>query len=344
MLRAIRICVCLLLVFCLRSYGIQPVGDSIYSIEKITLGDLPQHVIIKGSNINDPVLLILHGGPGFPESYLFRNYNSELEKHFVVVYWDQRGAGLSYKPGIPDSTMTIPRFISDAHELVTTLKKRFHKDKIYLLGHSWGSVLGVLVVQKYPEDFYAYAGVGQGVDMETGELESYRYALRKAEEDKNTKAITELKAIEDQYQPGHPHSVDGLRMQRGWLMHYGGVVYGEQGFGKFFKNLTVPEKDLYNFDQNDEGEEFSLRTLWNQFLKVNLIKSAPELKVPVYFFLGRHDYNTPFFIAEKYFKLLKAPHKELFWFEKSGHTVPFEEPEKFDQLVISRVLQHKAGK
>lgn len=129
--------------------------------------------MIRGKTADLPVLLMIHGGPGFVESHLFRTYNKELEQHFIVVYWDQRGAGLSYDSTIPPQSMTLARIVSDANDLTDTLKRRFHKEKIYALGHSWGSAVGIYLVQQYPSDFYKYIGVGQVVDMEENEKLSF---------------------------------------------------------------------------------------------------------------------------------------------------------------------------
>ena len=135
--------------------AIASAGDSTSIPQFITLGGIPQAVLIRGLDTTNPVLLMLHGGPGFTEMALFATYNQDLEKDFIVVNWDQRGAGLSYDPSIPDSTMNIQQFVNDAHELVSWLKKRYNREKIYLLGHSWGSILGIHLTQQYPQDFYA---------------------------------------------------------------------------------------------------------------------------------------------------------------------------------------------
>jgi pimeloyl-ACP methyl ester carboxylesterase len=312
--------------------------DSISSLEKITLGRIPQTVLIRGDDTSNPVLLLLHGGPGFPEMLFFRSYNSELEKHYIVVNWDQRGAGLSYDPAIPRTTMNIPQFVSDAHELVTLLKKRFHKEKIYLLGHSWGSVLGLSLANQYPEDLYAYVGVGQVVNMLENERLSFEYTMQKALEEKNGKAIKELKAVEPRFPPDSNMAVKemlkDLHIQRDWLSYYGGAVYGERSYDKLFQGIHAKEKELYDSSQTAAGETFSMETLWPRLLSVNFIKTAPQLEVPVYFVTGRYDYNTPFVLTQQYFNLMKAPHKELIWFERSAHMMPFEEPEKFNELMI----------
>src|SRR5690606_8881641 len=164
---------------------ITAIKDSAALPRYIELGGFKLVVRIAGDDVANPILLLLHGGPGFTEMALFAEYNKDLEKEFIVVNWDQRGAGLSYAPNIPDSTMTLEQFINDAHELVTWLKTTYKKEKIYVLGHSWGSVLGVNLVQRYPEDFYAYVGVGQGVNMFDNERLSFKFTLDTAIADNN---------------------------------------------------------------------------------------------------------------------------------------------------------------
>ena len=145
--------------FCDEAGNILPA--SVALMEYVELGGLKQWICVRGESVDKPLLLILHGGPGDAEVIPFRWYNAGVEKDFIVVHWDQRGAGKSFSPSIPKDSMTIEQILSDAHELVDYLKKSFGKEKIYLLGHSWGSMLGALLASRYPEDFVAYIGMGQ---------------------------------------------------------------------------------------------------------------------------------------------------------------------------------------
>lgn len=302
--------------------------DSAGLPQYIELGGLQQAIRIGSTDTSNPVLLLLHGGPGFTEMALFAEYNKDLEKKFIVVNWDQRGAGLSYTPGIPDSTLTLQQFVNDAHELVTWLKKRYNKEKIYLLGHSWGSVLGVNLVQRYPEDFYAYVGVGQGVNMFENESLSFKFTFDTAIADKNEEAIKELKAIQKRYPPlGKAAQLEDVKVQRKWLGYYGGAIYGQQNANKIFSRIKKENNPLYNAEKAQAGNDFIFPRMLGVLMDLNLKKSAPKLEVPVYFITGRHDYNTPFTLVEDYVKMLEAPHKEIIWFENSAHWIPFEEPE-----------------
>ena len=130
-------------------------ANSIESLEAIELGKVEQWILIRGEDRTRPVLLWLHGGPGQPLMPTAHHYDAELIKHFVVVHWDQRGAGKSYDPALSPEQLSVDQFIADTYDLVQYLRQRFNVPKIYLIGHSWGSELGALTVARYPELFYA---------------------------------------------------------------------------------------------------------------------------------------------------------------------------------------------
>lgn len=319
--------------------GVQLPG-SVASLEKVNLGGVDQWILIRSESIDNPVLLFLHGGPGTSELGLLRKYNlPTLEQHFTVVVWDQRGAGKSYKAINPVSGMTIDQLISDTHELTLMLRQRFNQEKICLAGHSWGSALGVLTVNKYPELYFAYVGIGQVVNMVEGERISYKWTLEQAIKADDTKSIKKLKAIGEPPYSGKWQSK--TITERAILGKYGGEVYGNTKGGLFItlKSLTKATEyswmDRINFFR---GIFASMRLIWPQLMKVNLLEQAPELKVPVYFLEGKHDYEVPSILAEQYYIMLKAPSKELIWFENSAHFINAEEAGKFNDVFINLVL------
>ena len=152
------------------------VPGSIAEIRYLHLGGLEQWVMIRGENTENPLLITLHGGPGFPETRLFRTFNAPLEKAFTVVYWEQRGTGKSFDPKIPKSSMTVEQFIADLDELVEVLRGRFGKDKVAIYGHSWGSALGVLYASRFPDKVAAYVGAGQVGDWPASEAICYEFS------------------------------------------------------------------------------------------------------------------------------------------------------------------------
>ncbi|HCY74512.1 MAG TPA: alpha/beta hydrolase [Ignavibacteriales bacterium] len=315
------------------------ITNSIASLEKVKLGGQDQWILIRGADITKPIILFLHGGPGTSNMGLLRGQSSELEKYFVVVSWDQRGAGKSFSAKNPESSMTINQFIRDTYELVNLLRNRFNQNKIFLAGHSWGSVLGVLTVKEYPELFYSYIGIGQTVHMLENEKTSYQWTLEQAKNAKDEKAVKVLNDIG--IPPYSGNWQKKFMLQRRLLGKFGGEFYGSSkgAFPIVIKSLLLATEysfmDKINFFR---GIFNSVRLLWPELMKVNLNLQAPELKVPVFFILGRHDFEAPSVLAENYFNNLIAPYKELIWFENSAHMPNTEENKKFDNLIINKIL------
>lgn len=270
--KIVRLAACLSMGMLLAT-GASASGISV--MEKTRLGGVEQAIAIHGEDAGKPLLLVLHGGPGFSELLLFRSYNRDLERDFVVVNWDQRGAGLSYDPKMPASSLRIAQMEADAHELVAQLKQRFGRKKIFLLGHSWGTVLGALLARDYPDDFYAYVGVGQVANMVENEKASLAYVLEKARTDKNARAVRELEAFGGRYPSSGAQGVADLRTQRNWLLRYGGVFYGDMDYRKLFAGVHTEEEALYRDVQSGEGEALSLSTLWDELLTLDLPRTAP---------------------------------------------------------------------
>ena len=312
---------------------------SIASLEKVILGGVEQWVLLRGEDKEKPVLLILHGGPGVAEMMMFREYLSELEKHFVVVNWDQQGAGKSYNDKIPVKKMNLKQFVTNTIELTEWLKKRFNQNKIYLLGHSWGSILGIKAIQKQPESYSAYIGVSQFVNFIDGERISYDFALKTAKEKNIDHAIKELENIG---RPPYKNDIKLVKTQieRKWITKFGANTYGKTGYGFLIpillrgREYTINEKIGFFM-----GINFSLNLIWSHLTDVDLFTQAKELNVPVYFCAGRYDYTVPSILAERYFRDLKAPKKDWIWFENSAHNPHFEEPGKFVDYLIHTVLK-----
>lgn len=316
--------------------------NSISEMRMVTIGNTKQAVLIRGENRFNPVLLLLHGGPGLSETAIFRYYNHPLEKNFVVVYWDQRACGKSYTKKLAKEPLTINMFVEDTCELAQYLISYLKKKKIFLLGHSWGTMIGTLTVHRYPELFYAYVGTGQVSSMPDGELESYRFALKSAMENGNKQAINDLTEIGEPENGVYKCGNSGTKIQRKWLTYFGGAFYGEKGWGKLLTKIFTASEynfiDIFHLFKSmnlPSRNEMSV----NEFLKSNLFETVKEIDVPVYFFLGRHDYQIPSIVAEKYFNYLKAKRKTLVWFEKSAHSACFEEAAKFNQLMVEKVLK-----
>ena len=318
----------------------KPVPGSIAVLEMVKLGGVAQSLLIRGQSAANPVLLFLHGGPGTSELGMLRVHNiPALEKHFTVVVWDQRGAGKSFAALEPAWGMNVEQFISDTRELSALLCRRFDQERIYLAGHSWGSALGALTVARHPELFRAFVGVGQMVNMQEGERISYQWALAQAEAARDSRSVAKLKEI------GAPPYSGDLRSkvmsQRRILGKYGGEVHGNPRGGMFVLLGCLLKATEYSWPDRINvfrGIFASMRLLWPRILSIDLMEQAPELKVPVYFLEGRHDYEAPSALAERYCRALRAPRKTLVWFESSAHFVNTEEADAFNRFFVDRLL------
>ncbi|MBN1499968.1 MAG: alpha/beta hydrolase [Spirochaetes bacterium] len=336
-------CGILILIVLVKSFSFTPeIKNGISEIKRLNIGGVDQYVLIRGENINNPVLLFLHGGPGTTELIPFRLFHKRLEKYFTVVVWEQRGTGKSFSPDIPVESMTIDQFVSDARDLTDYLRRRFEKDKILVTGHSWGSALGLLTVSRYPDFYYAFVGSGQEVCPEESESLALQYLLEKNKD--NLKATTLLNAINrpDPYLTMDDEGAwfEKIKIQRKWLVASGGELFNRSDYSLLFNSntLTAPEYSLMDFINFGRGSIFSLKTMWPQVMKINFMTQIPKVNVPVYFLQGRHDFNTSSVLVEKYFNSLSAPSKQLVWFEKSGHHPMYEEPDKYDDYLINTIF------
>lgn len=330
--------------------------SGVIRLEKIVLGGINQWISIRAKDVEKPILLYLHGGPGTPVMPLFRYFQGSLEDHFIVVQWEQRGAGKSFSWNIPKESMTIEQFIADLYELIKNLCKRFNKQKIFLMGHSWGSILGIKIAQRYPQLFYAYIGIGQASNTVETEKKMYQFVLNKLKELGDKKAVRLLERIGPPFTGMNPPYTKFYRggywskmRVYGYVAKYGGLIYKMKGYRclvrYFFKYLPLlqPEYSLLDVFRLLQGNFFSTRTMMKELLTVNLFEQVAEVKTPVYFLMGRHDYNWSAELAKKYFDVLHAPKKEFIWFEKSAHAPNGEEPIKFNEIIINEVLRQTIG-
>ena len=311
---------------------------SIAEVGYLRLNGIDQWVMIRGESLANPLLILVHGGPGFPETRLLRYFNAPLEKGFTVVYWDQRGTGKSFDSKIDKSSMTVEQFIADLNELVDAVRKRFGKNKVSLYGHSWGSALGVLYAARFPDKVAAYVGAGQIADWPASEVICHDFTLAEARRRGNRKALKELRAIGPP-----PHNAAKILVQRKWLTRFVGMVRG-MSMWKFSRIiLGGPESSVFDLPNILRGTLFSTYAMWAEVSALNLTKAAPLLQMPVFFFLGRHDHLVAPETSVAYFNMLSAPSKRLIWFEESAHEPPFEEPTKFN-LAMTDLVRPVAGK
>ncbi len=306
----------------------------------IMLGGEEQWVLIRGKKQTNPVLLYLHGGPGSFIIPRARELGRYLENDFVVAYWDQRGSGKSFRAGMSPEEMELEQFVSDTHNLVDALRRRFNVPKVYLVGNSWGAALGLIVAHQHPELFYAYVGTGQLVNAQLADSISYAFTLAEAEEANNNEALRELTEMGPP-----PWDYMTMKKQRKWLRRFGGTIYEESEstnslLSDFLgKMLLSPEYTLMEVFEYGTDPNFAVRNLRDDIEEINLFEQIQEIDVPVYFIAGRHDYNTPSVLVKQFHDSLDAPRgKHFIWFDNSAHTPEFEEPEEFHRIMIDSVL------
>jgi len=316
-----------------------PSSRSVAVLEKVRIGGSEQWILERSEDINNPIILFVHGGPGTSELTSNRRNTRSLEKYFVVVNWDQRGAGKSYSAIHDVERMNIDQFVQDTRELTVYLLRKFKKERIVLVGHSWGSIVGVLSALRYPEFYSCYVGIGQVANFREGESTSYQWTLDRARELNDRPSIHALETM------GPPPYKGDWRAktitQRRLLGRFGGEFHASRmgAFGHVVSSLLFSREygliDRVNYFKGILG---SMRLLWPQLLNVDLFKAVPELKIPVFFMEGRFDWEAPSNIAAQYFASIKAPSKELIWFEKSAHLPNVEERELFNKLMVQKIL------
>lgn len=316
-------------------------GNMKYQIdtkEVIMINNNKYYLRIRTCNVANPVVLFLHGGCGSPDRAQVMKYQSPLAKVFTLVAWDQRGSGLAYnKKEAKTLDLTKEIYVDDAHNVATYLKQRFGKEKIIIACHSFGTTLGVWFAQKYPEDIAAYVGMGQCVDYVENEKLSYAWALAEAIRVGDTKSVAVLQRIgapmaDGKYRVDHQKS---LMKQRAVLHKLGGATYANRK--PYWQELLfhdIPimlhEYNLCGLIKYIKGLAYCPKTTMG-LTNPNFMVEAKELTVPVYLLLGRHDYNCPASLAEKWLEQLQAPEKQLIYFDNSAHSPQWEEAEQWNK-------------
>jgi proline iminopeptidase len=313
------------------------IPNSVATMTDVVVGGISQRLWFRGLDVRNPAIVLLHGGPGASETALFRHYNADLERSFLMVYWEQRATGRSYHDNIPPETMTIDRFVRDLDEVVEIVRRRFQKDRVVLLGHSWGTAIGIIYAARFPEKVAAYVGVSQVADMREGERLSYEFARSEAARRGNRSATKALARI-----GAPPHTVDEMLTSRKWVERFGGSFHGDLSTGTLiWAALRMDEANLIDLIKFGQGNRFSLKHLWNEFREFDADDRLTSFRAPIFFLLGRHDWQVPATLAERYFEKIDAPQKRLVWFEQSAHNPPFEEPALFNRTLIELL---EAGK
>jgi pimeloyl-ACP methyl ester carboxylesterase len=311
------------------------IEGSIAELKQVNLNGRKEWISIRGENSDNPVLLFLAGGPGGTQMSAVRLELSQLEKHFVVVVWDQPGSGKSYNAG--GKNLTVDTYIEDGLALTEYLCQRFDQEKIYLVGESWGSALGIFLASESPDSYYAMIGTGQMVDFVETENIDYDKAIEIAEGKDDTDKIEKLRR-------------NGRPPYYGSDVTWKSAEYLNYLFTYMGRNPEIHNSGLNTFDYIFSSEYgvidkinflrgivSTFNHVYPQLYSTDLRKDYSKLEIPIYFFLGRHDINAPTSLVEDYYTILEAPHKEIIWFEHSGHSPWINESDEFVSKLLSIV-------
>jgi pimeloyl-ACP methyl ester carboxylesterase len=315
-----------------------PLRGSISEKIYVNINGVRQGMFIKGKDLNNPVLLYLHGG--MPDYFLTQDYPTGLDEYFTTVWWEQRGSGLSYSPDIPPETVNPDQLVSDTLSVTNYLRSRFGKDKIYLMGHSGGTFIGIQVAARAPELYHAYIGVAQMSNQLQSEKLAYAYMLEQCKDAGNAKMVRTLE--------GAPVT-DAIPLPASYLAVRDSAMHG-LGIGTMHDMKSVGTGLLLRSFENREytmgekvgmwrGKIFSGSRLWNTQLSTDLTKKVTRLKIPVYFFHGVYDYTVSYPLAKSYYEQLDAPVKGFYTFTESAHSPLFEEPQRMREIMQADVLE-----
>lgn len=294
------------------------------------IGGIDQWITVRGKDKNNPVILFVHGGPAAPISPSLWQFQRPLEEYFTMVTWDQRGAGKTYTLNDPDSykdSIHIQQYVADAIEIAEHIKGKYNKEKVILMGHSWGTIVSLHAAIKRPDLFHAYVGIGQVINTHDNERISFNYGLEQAKAHGNQEAVDEMMTIAP-YPGDRPITRDRIVLARKWAQHYGGLTAYRDNSTYYYKAARLsPEYLDDEICAINQGSMFTLEKVIDEFLAVDF-KPIKEMSIPVIMFMGRHDYTTPSQPTAEWLDKVKAPYKKAVWFEHSAHMVPWEEPGK----------------
>lgn len=306
---------------------------------RVEINDVNQGMIIRGHDVNNPVLLFIHGGPGLPEYLFSENYENPLEEIFTVCWWDQRGAGLSYDNSLTAEEITVEHLVEDAIGVTDYLRERFGQDKIYLMAHSWGTVPGIYTAKAAPERYHAYIGMAQKSGMPGMEKIIVDHLAKLYRLEDNEKMAVKVEtAMENGTFAG-----SALRDKAMHELGVGTMRSMNSIFtGAFLASWQCPAYTLEEKINLWKGKFGSHnQNLTNVSRNTDITEIVTALEIPTYFFSGSYDYTVYYGYSQEYLEKLEVPAKGFYLFEESAHTPLFEEPEKTGQILREDVLAGK---
>lgn len=325
------------------------IGESgINKVETVRIGGIDQTILVQGEDVTKPVLLFLHGGPSMPMpgvssrgmDYTIATNTRELVKNYIVVFWDQRGTGKSYHKLIPQDSMNVAQFVSDTIELTDYLRNTYDQEKIFLAGHSWGTIIGLMAADRHPEKYYSYVGISQVVNWTENDRLGLKWAKEEAKRRNHHKALAELNSVGE---PPFVQSTDQWTVLRKWQRKFGTLVYTDE-------HIKHPGLAKITMDML-RSKEYSLKDMFNtlykgfqlvytydfihELPKIDFARTTPKVKLPVTFIHGTRDVHVFGNLVQDYVEGLDAEQgKQMIWLDQSGHAFHPDDTKKIEQLLI----------
>lgn len=311
--------------------------ESIAEIIELEIGGTDQSLIIRGKDLNNPILLFLSGGPGASELARVREFNQELENDYTLVVWEQRGGGKSFDGSLKKEDLEVEDFVNDIKEVSEYLIDRFNKEKIYLMGHSWGTIIGVEAAKKFPELFHAYIGAAQMVSVKEADKIIYNRLLEYAKENDKDLEDKLIEMGEPPYTGEKVHKDYLFMMSKEFVTFEIPNIKNKEYLDAqgLFDFITIKEYSMMDRINFFRGAIKVFNAVYPQLQDFDFRESATNFDIPVYILTGSHDYNAPYWITEEYFNKIKAPSKEHYWFSESGHGQIWSEADKFHEIMRS---------
>jgi pimeloyl-ACP methyl ester carboxylesterase len=310
----------------------------------VTINGVKLGMFIRGKNIENPVLIYIHGGPAFPNYFLIDKYKPGLEDIFTVCYWEQRGGGISYSKDVSLESMNLQQFTSDAIEVTKYLCKRFGKDRIYMMAHSGGTPFAIMAAAKAPQLYYAYVGMAQITKQSESEKIAYKYMLGKYSEEGDSGKISEFKKYPVMDSSGYimPFYKSLLRDESMHALGIGTMRNMKSVFWDVFIPVWTCRAYTLREKMNIWISKFSFlkkTKLIDELLATDIPSEIPKMEIPVYFFSGKYDLTVNHDLCKAYLKKLEAPLKGFYTFNESAHSPIFEEPQRLNEIIITDVLR-----
>ena len=318
------------------SFGKLPKGHSLSEKTFLEIDGTRIGLILLSDKTDNPVLLVCGGGPGIPQYLMESLYPSVLPEYFTVCYFDYRGTGLSYDSSVNPDRMTTDRFIDDTLQVTDYLKERFGQDKIYIMGHSFGTYVALNVVDRHPENYIAYLAMAQVCDQQQSELIAYDYMRKSYEEQGDSSMVAQFDEynIRESEEDYRRYCSSGLRDK---AMHSLGVGTTSDMDNVitdlFFPSLRIKAYTPFERINIWRGKVASSKfEVHNESGLFNAFESVPGIEIPIYFFAGENDMTCCTSLQKEYYEMINAPEKEFYLYKGCAHSPIYEDSEKTREI------------